>query len=84
MARSLRSDRALAKLGRYVVTEHAYGSVATYRPSSTRARSLLSDRAHARFDRYEAIKLSQKVDTTLISFKLKGMCSDLNHMKVEN
>ncbi|KAF2599776.1 hypothetical protein F2Q68_00011133 [Brassica cretica] len=28
-ARSLRSDRALAKLGRYVATEHAHSSVAT-------------------------------------------------------
>ncbi|KAG5414649.1 hypothetical protein IGI04_002216 [Brassica rapa subsp. trilocularis] len=32
--RSLRSDRARAKLGRYVATERAFCSVATERPSS--------------------------------------------------
>ncbi|KAF3554215.1 hypothetical protein F2Q69_00012905 [Brassica cretica] len=41
---SLRSDRAPAKLGRYVATEHAHGSVATLRSSSSQARSLRSDR----------------------------------------
>ncbi|KAF2617991.1 hypothetical protein F2Q68_00039431 [Brassica cretica] len=42
-ARSLHSERALAKLGRYVATEHAHGSVTTHT-----ARSLRSDRAQAK------------------------------------
>ncbi|KAF3576359.1 hypothetical protein DY000_02032384 [Brassica cretica] len=44
---SLRSDRARTQLGRYVATEHAHSSVATWRPSTHTARSLRSDRAQA-------------------------------------
>ncbi|KAF2574367.1 hypothetical protein F2Q70_00002990 [Brassica cretica] len=46
--RSLRSDRAVCVLGRYVATEPCACSVATYRPSRVRARSLRSDRALTR------------------------------------
>ncbi|KAF3543841.1 hypothetical protein DY000_02007052 [Brassica cretica] len=55
-ARSLRSDRARPRLGRYVATEHAHGSVATQRPSSSQARSLRSDRAPSKLGRYVATK----------------------------
>ncbi|KAF2591440.1 hypothetical protein F2Q70_00038297 [Brassica cretica] len=65
-ARSLRSDQAPAKLGRYVATEHAHGSVATYQPSTNTAWSLRSDRAPAKLGRYVATELSQNVDTTRI------------------
>ncbi|KAF2570560.1 hypothetical protein F2Q70_00004557 [Brassica cretica] len=43
--RSLRSDRAVYVLGRYVATELEWSSVATQRPSCVRAWSLRSDRA---------------------------------------
>ncbi|KAF2566735.1 hypothetical protein F2Q68_00025581 [Brassica cretica] len=56
-ARSLRSDRAQAKLSRYVATEHAHCSVAMYRPSTHTARSLRSDRAQAKLDCYVATEL---------------------------
>ncbi|KAF3500443.1 hypothetical protein F2Q69_00042283 [Brassica cretica] len=52
--RSLRSDRARAKLGRYVATKHLFRSVAKYRPSSSQARSLRSDRARTKLGRYLA------------------------------
>ncbi|KAF3555422.1 hypothetical protein F2Q69_00013574 [Brassica cretica] len=45
IARSLRSDRARTRLGRYGATEHAHSSVATQRPSKYTARLLRSDRA---------------------------------------
>ncbi|KAF3547532.1 hypothetical protein DY000_02008238 [Brassica cretica] len=58
-ARSLRSDRAVCMLGRYVATELGWSSVATSRPSlagarSRRARSLRSDRAWLEIGRYVA------------------------------
>ncbi|KAF3510026.1 hypothetical protein F2Q69_00006777 [Brassica cretica] len=53
-ARSLRNDRARAKLGRYMVTEHTSRSVATYRPSVRPAPSLRTDRARAKLGRYVA------------------------------
>ncbi|KAG5388713.1 hypothetical protein IGI04_030254 [Brassica rapa subsp. trilocularis] len=52
-ARSLRSDRARAKLGRYVATELEPSS----RPSIRLARSLRSDRARAKLGRYVATEL---------------------------
>uniref|UniRef100_M4DM24 Uncharacterized protein n=1 Tax=Brassica campestris TaxID=3711 RepID=M4DM24_BRACM len=56
-ARLLRSDRARAKLGLYVATEHAYCSVATWPPSSSQARSLRSDRARVLPGRYVATQI---------------------------
>ncbi|KAG5388714.1 hypothetical protein IGI04_030255 [Brassica rapa subsp. trilocularis] len=56
-ARSLRSDRARAKLGRYVATEHPSRS----RPSDRPARSLRSDRAIVPLGRYVATKLEPKL-----------------------
>ncbi|KAF3578955.1 hypothetical protein DY000_02029705 [Brassica cretica] len=53
-ARSLCSERALAKLGRYVATEHAHSSVTMLRPSTHTARSLRSDRACTQLGRYVA------------------------------
>ncbi|KAF3536481.1 hypothetical protein F2Q69_00021381 [Brassica cretica] len=53
-ARSLRSDRAVCVLGRYIATELCACSVATSRPSCVRARSLRSDRAVCVIDRYVA------------------------------
>ncbi|KAF2574516.1 hypothetical protein F2Q70_00004201 [Brassica cretica] len=44
-ARSLRSDRAVCVLGRYVATKPCACSVDTYRPSLVRTRSLRSDRS---------------------------------------
>ncbi|KAF2607290.1 hypothetical protein F2Q68_00043068 [Brassica cretica] len=52
--RSLRSDRAVYVLGRYVATEPCTCLVATWRPSLAGARSLLSDRAVLMLGRYVA------------------------------
>ncbi|KAF3598249.1 hypothetical protein F2Q69_00036878 [Brassica cretica] len=51
-ARSLRSDRASTRLGRYLATENAHSLVATQRPSTHTARSLRSDRARTQLGRY--------------------------------
>ncbi|KAF3553730.1 hypothetical protein F2Q69_00011730 [Brassica cretica] len=48
------SDHAQAKLGRYIATEHAHGSVAM---CSSQARSLRSDQACTRLGRYVATEL---------------------------
>ncbi|KAF2547621.1 hypothetical protein F2Q70_00021533 [Brassica cretica] len=53
-ARSLRSDRAVCVLGRYVATELGWSSVATLQPSCVCARSLCSDRAWLELGRYVA------------------------------
>ncbi|KAF2599225.1 hypothetical protein F2Q68_00007721 [Brassica cretica] len=55
-ARSLRSDRARAKPGRYIVTKRPFRSVATYRPSLSQDRSLRSDQASVPLGRYVAIE----------------------------
>ncbi|KAF3606610.1 hypothetical protein DY000_02045755 [Brassica cretica] len=55
--RSLRSDRAVCVLGRYVATELGWSSVATSRPSCVCARSLRSDRARLELGRYVEIEL---------------------------
>ncbi|KAF3514577.1 hypothetical protein F2Q69_00007515 [Brassica cretica] len=56
VARSLRSNRAQAKLGRHVATEHTPHSVATQR--SSQARSLRSDQASVPLGRYVVLKPS--------------------------
>ncbi|KAF3501705.1 hypothetical protein F2Q69_00042172 [Brassica cretica] len=47
-ARSIRSDRARTRLGRYVAAEHTHGSVSTKRMITYTARFLHSDRAQAK------------------------------------
>ncbi|KAF2586259.1 hypothetical protein F2Q70_00035476 [Brassica cretica] len=55
--RSLRSDRAVYLLGRYVATEPCACSVATQRPSRVCARLLRSDRAVCVLGLYIATEL---------------------------
>ncbi|KAF2552003.1 hypothetical protein F2Q68_00034619 [Brassica cretica] len=55
-ARSLRSERSRAKLGRYVATESPFCSVATQRPNVCSARSLRSERARAKPGRSRSIR----------------------------
>ncbi|KAF3599233.1 hypothetical protein F2Q69_00034315 [Brassica cretica] len=54
---SLRSDRAVCVLGRYVATELGWSSVAKKRPSRVHARSLRSDRAWLELGRYVVTEL---------------------------
>ncbi|KAF2533205.1 hypothetical protein F2Q70_00029697 [Brassica cretica] len=71
-ARSLSSDRARTRLGRYVATElqpsvateHAHSSVATKQPSTHTAQWLRSDRARTRLVRYVATELSTRYIAT--------------------
>ncbi|KAG5388590.1 hypothetical protein IGI04_030131 [Brassica rapa subsp. trilocularis] len=56
-ARSLRSNQALAKLGRYVATKHAQGSLGRYVATEHEHSSLRSDRARTQLGRYVATEL---------------------------
>ncbi|KAG5373917.1 hypothetical protein IGI04_042764, partial [Brassica rapa subsp. trilocularis] len=58
-ARSLRSDRALVPLGRYVATRSSASSVATYVATELEPSPLRSDRAIVPLGRYVATELSQ-------------------------
>ncbi|KAF3558400.1 hypothetical protein F2Q69_00012945 [Brassica cretica] len=58
--RSLRSDRAFVPLGRYVVTERSFRSVATDR-ARAKAWSVRSDRAFVPLSRYVATKLEPEL-----------------------
>ncbi|KAF2539299.1 hypothetical protein F2Q68_00020876 [Brassica cretica] len=52
--RSLRSDRVVCVLGRYIATNLGWSSVATSRPIDVCARSLRSNRAWLKLGRYVA------------------------------
>ncbi|KAF3591164.1 hypothetical protein DY000_02021208 [Brassica cretica] len=54
---TLKRNKSITHLGRYVATEQAHGSVATQRPSSSQARALRSDRARTQLGRDVATEL---------------------------